>query len=55
MFSFDSGKSAEIHYGTGAISGFFSQDHIKVGDFVVKKQVSLGLGHLIVVVSQFVT
>ncbi|KAI4341019.1 hypothetical protein MLD38_025795 [Melastoma candidum] len=32
------GKSAEIHYGTGAISGFFSQDHVKVGDFIVKKQ-----------------
>ncbi|KAK3404482.1 hypothetical protein EUGRSUZ_K00787 [Eucalyptus grandis] len=32
------GKSAEIHYGTGAISGFFSQDHVKVGDLVVKGQ-----------------
>ncbi|KAI4378272.1 hypothetical protein MLD38_015772 [Melastoma candidum] len=32
------GKAAEIHYGTGAISGFFSQDHVKVGDFVVRKQ-----------------
>ncbi|XP_038703706.1 aspartic proteinase-like [Tripterygium wilfordii] len=32
------GKSAEIHYGTGAISGFFSNDHIKVGDLVVKDQ-----------------
>ncbi|MQM15364.1 hypothetical protein Taro_048310 [Colocasia esculenta] len=33
------GKPAEIHYGTGAISGFFSQDHVKVGDLVVKNQV----------------
>ncbi|CAK7350131.1 unnamed protein product [Dovyalis caffra] len=32
------GKSAEIHYGTGAISGFFSQDHVKVGNLVVKNQ-----------------
>lgn len=33
------GKSADIHYGSGAISGFFSQDNVKVGDLVVKKQV----------------
>nr|CAD1823928.1 unnamed protein product [Ananas comosus var. bracteatus] len=32
------GKSASIHYGTGAISGFFSTDHVKVGDLVVKTQ-----------------
>ncbi|KAF2285725.1 hypothetical protein GH714_007442 [Hevea brasiliensis] len=32
------GKSADIHYGTGAISGFFSQDHVKVGGLVVKDQ-----------------
>ncbi|KAK9133333.1 hypothetical protein Scep_012861 [Stephania cephalantha] len=32
------GKSASIHYGTGAISGFFSRDHVKVGDLVVKDQ-----------------
>uniref|UniRef100_A0A5B6ZR44 Phytepsin n=2 Tax=Davidia involucrata TaxID=16924 RepID=A0A5B6ZR44_DAVIN len=32
------GKSAEIHYGTGAISGFFSQDNVEVGDLVVKNQ-----------------
>ncbi|MED6141010.1 Cyprosin [Stylosanthes scabra] len=24
--------SAEIHYETGQISGFFSQDHVKLGD-----------------------
>ncbi|KAM7530810.1 hypothetical protein LguiB_034220 [Lonicera macranthoides] len=32
------GKSADIHYGTGSISGFFSQDHVNVGDLVVKNQ-----------------
>ncbi|OAY28463.1 hypothetical protein MANES_15G068900v8 [Manihot esculenta] len=32
------GKSADIHYGTGAISGFFSQDYVNVGDLVVKDQ-----------------
>uniref|UniRef100_A0A0D9XT33 Peptidase A1 domain-containing protein n=1 Tax=Leersia perrieri TaxID=77586 RepID=A0A0D9XT33_9ORYZ len=32
------GKSASIHYGTGAISGYFSQDSVKVGGIVVKNQ-----------------
>ncbi|KAL8195364.1 hypothetical protein R6Q57_025767 [Mikania cordata] len=32
------GTSAAIQYGTGAISGFFSQDSIKLGDLAVKKQ-----------------
>ncbi|XP_039048565.1 aspartic proteinase-like [Hibiscus syriacus] len=32
------GKRADIHYGTGAISGFFSEDHVTVGDLVVKHQ-----------------
>ncbi|KAK6134713.1 hypothetical protein DH2020_031539 [Rehmannia glutinosa] len=32
------GKSAAIHYGTGSISGFFSQDHIQLGSLVVKDQ-----------------
>ncbi|PSS10378.1 Aspartic proteinase [Actinidia chinensis var. chinensis] len=32
------GKPAEIRYGTGAISGFFSVDNVKVGDLVVKDQ-----------------
>ncbi|KAM7498321.1 hypothetical protein LguiA_022735 [Lonicera macranthoides] len=32
------GKSAAIHYGTGSVSGFFSQDHVTVGDLVVKDQ-----------------
>ncbi|XP_077252468.1 aspartic proteinase A1-like [Tasmannia lanceolata] len=33
------GKSVDIHYGTGAISGFLSKDHVQVGDLVVKDQV----------------
>ncbi|PKA62016.1 Aspartic proteinase oryzasin-1 [Apostasia shenzhenica] len=33
------GKSAAIHYGTGSISGFFSEDNVSVGDLVVKNQV----------------
>lgn len=33
------GKPASIQYGTGAISGFFSNDNVKVGDIVVKDQV----------------
>ncbi|KAI3457343.1 hypothetical protein Pfo_014006 [Paulownia fortunei] len=32
------GKSAAIHYGTGSISGFFSQDYIQLGNLVVKDQ-----------------
>ncbi|KAL5066323.1 hypothetical protein RYX36_028060 [Vicia faba] len=32
------GTAAAIHYGTGAISGFFSYDNVKVGDIVVKNQ-----------------
>ncbi|OVA03401.1 Peptidase A1 [Macleaya cordata] len=32
------GKSAAIQYGTGAISGFFSEDNVKIGDLVVKNQ-----------------
>ncbi|KAI3755598.1 hypothetical protein L1987_55402 [Smallanthus sonchifolius] len=32
------GTSAAIQYGTGAISGFFSQDSVKLGDLVVEKQ-----------------
>ncbi|OMP04379.1 Peptidase A1 [Corchorus olitorius] len=32
------GKSASIQYGSGAISGFFSEDNVQVGDLVVKNQ-----------------
>ncbi|PKI48874.1 hypothetical protein CRG98_030722, partial [Punica granatum] len=32
------GKSASIKYGTGAVSGFFSNDDAIVGDLVVKNQ-----------------
>ncbi|KAE8686379.1 Aspartic proteinase A2 [Hibiscus syriacus] len=32
------GKSASIQYGTGAISGFFSNDNVQVGNLVVKDQ-----------------
>ncbi|ONK66772.1 uncharacterized protein A4U43_C06F11780 [Asparagus officinalis] len=35
----ENGKSAAIQYGTGSISGFLSQDHVTVGDLVVKDQV----------------
>lgn len=37
---FVAGKSAEIHYGTGAVSGFFSQDHVKLGNLALKNQVN---------------
>ena len=40
LLVFDAGKSAAIHYGTGAIAGFFSNDAVTVGDLVVKDQVS---------------
>ncbi|XP_057550397.1 aspartic proteinase-like [Amaranthus tricolor] len=33
------GKSCHINYGTGSVSGFFSQDDVTVGDLVVKDQV----------------
>jgi phytepsin len=33
------GKPADIHYGTGAISGYFSEDSVTLGDLVVKDQV----------------
>ncbi|XP_054799149.1 aspartic proteinase A1-like [Prosopis cineraria] len=32
------GKPADIRYGTGAISGFFSEDRVKLGDLVVEDQ-----------------
>ena len=33
------GKSVAIHYGTGAIIGYFSQDNVQVGGVVVENQV----------------
>ncbi|KAJ4969296.1 hypothetical protein NE237_015997 [Protea cynaroides] len=33
------GKSCEIDYGSGSISGFFSQDNVEVGDLIIKDQV----------------
>ncbi|CAL0300155.1 unnamed protein product [Lupinus luteus] len=32
------GTSCQIRYGSGAISGFFSQDNVKVGNLIVKNQ-----------------
>lgn len=32
------GTSAAIQYGTGAVSGFYSQDSVKIGDLVVQNQ-----------------
>lgn len=40
LLAFNAGKSAAIHYGTGAIAGFFSNDAVTVGDLVVKDQVN---------------
>ncbi|CAI9279883.1 unnamed protein product [Lactuca saligna] len=34
----ENGKQASIDYGSGSISGYFSEDNIKVGDIVIKDQ-----------------
>ncbi|CAK9188155.1 unnamed protein product [Ilex paraguariensis] len=50
------GKSCSIHYGSGSVSGFFSQDNVEVGDLVVKDQVFIEAtreGSLAFVLAQF--
>ncbi|GJN18296.1 hypothetical protein PR202_gb05442 [Eleusine coracana subsp. coracana] len=36
------GTPASIHYGTGAISGFYSEDHVTIGNLVVQNQFEMG-------------
>lgn len=38
-FQFFLGKHCKIPYGSGSISGFFSQDDVRVGDLLVRNQV----------------
>ncbi|KAM7470117.1 hypothetical protein LguiA_008300 [Lonicera macranthoides] len=50
------GKSCDIHYGSGSVSGFFSQDNVKIGFFVIKNQTFVEAtreGSLSFVVSKF--
>lgn len=42
-----SGETCKITYGSGAISGFFSNDNVLVGDLVVKNQVNYELSIII--------
>ncbi|CAL5348195.1 unnamed protein product [Camellia sinensis] len=39
LFHSDIGTSCKIHYGSGSIFGFFSQDNVRVGDVIIKDQV----------------
>jgi hypothetical protein len=39
LFGIYSGTPASIHYGTGGIAGFYSQDQVTVGNLVVQNQV----------------
>lgn len=43
MYRHCAGTSASIRYGTGAVSGFFSYDNVRVGDLGVKNQVTSGI------------
>ncbi|KAG5525560.1 hypothetical protein RHGRI_032008 [Rhododendron griersonianum] len=50
------GKSCAIHYGSGSVSGFLSQDNVEVGDLVVHNQVFMEAtreGSLTFVVGKF--
>ncbi|MCL7025652.1 hypothetical protein MKW94_010417 [Papaver nudicaule] len=50
------GKYGEINYGSGSISGFFSEDDVQVGDLVVKDQTFIETtreGALIFVLAKF--
>ncbi|CAM8940071.1 unnamed protein product [Rhodiola kirilowii] len=50
------GKSAKINYGSGSISGFFSEDNVGVGDLSVKNQTFIEAtreGSLSFVIGQF--
>jgi hypothetical protein len=39
LFGIYSGTPASIHYGTGGIAGFYSEDQVTVGNLVVQNQV----------------
>ncbi|KAL8527671.1 hypothetical protein ACS0TY_005495 [Phlomoides rotata] len=55
-YSHDSGESCSIRYGSGSISGYFSQDNVQVGDVVVKDQVFIEAtkeGSLTFVIAKF--
>ncbi|KAK3025029.1 hypothetical protein RJ639_043307 [Escallonia herrerae] len=50
------GKSCAIHYGTGSVSGFLSQDNVEVGDLVIKDQLFIEAtreGSLTFVIAKF--
>ncbi|KAL8545320.1 hypothetical protein ACS0TY_005485 [Phlomoides rotata] len=50
------GESCSIRYGSGSISGYFSQDNVQVGDVVVKDQVFIEAtkeGSLTFVIAKF--
>lgn len=47
------GSSAYIHYGTGSVAGFLSQDHVTVGDLTIKNQVGIYLKLHIFCISHF--